>query len=98
MDLSVIAFIKLAASGDKLGLDGATNLNFCLQQQTRPVLGEIPPAQKLDIQLSVLLYRLSSVLNNSTTKLPSSTARALLSVASGSCGLPPLHAGVLSAA
>jgi hypothetical protein len=34
MDLSVIAFIKLAASGDKLGLNGATNQIFCLQQQS----------------------------------------------------------------
>jgi hypothetical protein len=25
MDLSVIVYIKIAASGDKLGLDGATN-------------------------------------------------------------------------
>jgi hypothetical protein len=41
MDLSVIVFIKLAASGDKLGLDGATTQFFCLHQQTRGVLLEV---------------------------------------------------------
>jgi hypothetical protein len=34
MHLSAIVFIKLAASGDKLGLRGATNQIFSLQQET----------------------------------------------------------------
>jgi hypothetical protein len=34
MDLSEVVLIKLAASGDKLGLDGATNQIFCLHSAT----------------------------------------------------------------
>jgi hypothetical protein len=41
MGLPVVVFIKVAASGDTLGLDGATNQLFCPQQPTRGVLLEV---------------------------------------------------------
>jgi hypothetical protein len=44
MDLSVVVYIQLAASGDKIRLDGAANHFFCLQRQTGDVLGGVEDA------------------------------------------------------
>jgi hypothetical protein len=62
-ELSAIVLIQPAASGDKLSLDGAANQFCCLHQQTRPVLGEIPPARNLGFQPAVSLHRPGSDLD-----------------------------------
>jgi hypothetical protein len=63
------------------------------KQQTLPVLGEIPPARKLDIQLSVLLHRPASHLGQDVKMF----GRDELALGGQRQLWPPLHVGFSSA-
>jgi hypothetical protein len=82
MHLSVIDFIKPAASGDKLGLRGATNQIFCLQQQTRCVLVEVLRCNSRETSNSIYLCPCISPLATFPRTENPSPAKTLLLVAS----------------
>jgi hypothetical protein len=93
MGLSVVVYIQLAASGDKIRLHGAANQFQEEQRQTRHVLVAVVHAPKLDIKLSVLLHQPAIHLSQNE-KLFCRDSPALCDQRQI---LPPLHVGLASA-
>jgi hypothetical protein len=70
MDLSVVVFMHLAASGDQLGLHWPANQFLCLPNQTRPVLIEVLPARFVHENRTDFLHQPANPLHQNAKPFP----------------------------